>query len=77
MAIKRKLVEELLEDADPRAVFSPDGRLSDPKKALVERMLNAELDQYLASVASSATCGETTGHPVPAITAAAVARRRC
>lgn len=33
---------------DPQAVFSQDGLLDELKKALAERMLNAEMDEHLA-----------------------------
>ena len=45
--IKNELVDELLKDADPKKVFSSEGLLTDIKKALAERMLNAEMDQHL------------------------------
>jgi hypothetical protein len=41
MAIKNEIVDELLKDVDPKKVFSSEGLLSDIKKALAERMLNA------------------------------------
>jgi len=53
MAIKKEVVDELLKDVDPKAVFSSDGLLTEIKKALAERMLNAEMDQHLDSEASS------------------------
>ena len=46
------LLDQLLAGADPRTVFGPNGLLDDLKKALSERMLNAEMDHHLA--------GETT-----------------
>lgn len=47
MPIKNEIVEELLKGADPKKVFSCDGLLDEIKKALAERMLNAELDEHL------------------------------
>ncbi len=41
------LLDQLLDGADPRTAFSPDGVLDALKKALAERMLNAEMDQHL------------------------------
>ena len=41
--IKNELVDELLKDTDPKKVFSSEGLLADIKKALAERMLNAEI----------------------------------
>jgi putative transposase len=49
MAIKHELVDELLKDADPKQVFSSEGLLGEIKKALAERMLNAEMDEHLQS----------------------------
>lgn len=48
MTIRNELIEELLAGKDPQEVFSQDGLLSELKKALAERMLNAEMDQHLA-----------------------------
>ena len=54
MAIKKELVDELLKDADPKKVFGSEGLLGDIKKALAERMLNAELDEHLAAESAEA-----------------------
>src|SRR5580765_317755 len=48
MAIDKELLDRLLEGRDPNDVFSKDGLLDDLKKALSERVLNAELDEHLA-----------------------------
>jgi putative transposase len=61
MAIKNEIVDELLKDVDPKKVFSSEGLLSEIKKALAERMLNAELDQHLEGEAA-ATNGEQSGN---------------
>ncbi len=45
MAIKKDTLDELLLGRDPKAVFSKDGLFDELKKALAERMLNAELDE--------------------------------
>src|ERR1700760_2773655 len=42
------VLDQLLADADPQAVFDPNGLLDALKKALAERVLNAEMDHYLA-----------------------------
>ncbi len=60
MAIRNELVEELLAGRDPSEVFTSDGLLDELKKALAERMLNAELDQHLASERAGAS-GEAEG----------------
>ena len=52
MAIKRELVDELLKDADPKKVFSSEGLMAELKKALAERMLNAEMDHHLDNEAT-------------------------
>jgi putative transposase len=48
MAIKKEILDELLKDKDPKAIFSPDGLLGELKKALAERVLNAEMDHHLS-----------------------------
>lgn len=49
MTIRHELVEELLAGRDPSEVFTRDGLLDELKRALAERMLDAELDQHLSS----------------------------
>ncbi len=56
--IKNELVDELLKGADPKKVFSSEGLLTDIKKALAERMLNAEMEQHLENEATAGS-GET------------------
>ena len=48
MTIRDEIIDELLSGQDPQAVFSKDGLLDVLKKALAERVLNAELDHHLA-----------------------------
>jgi len=43
------LLDQLLAGADPKTAFDADGLLDDLKKALAERVLNAEMDHHLAS----------------------------
>ena len=58
MAIKNELVDELLKGADPRKVFAFEGLMAEIKKALSERMLNAEMDVHLdGEAASGEPCG--------------------
>ena len=45
--LSAELLDELLEGQDPAKVLQSDGLLGDLKKALAERMLNAELDAHL------------------------------
>ena len=47
MAIDKTLLDQLLAGRDPRELFAKDGLLDDLKKALSERILNAELDEHL------------------------------
>jgi putative transposase len=61
MAIKKEIVDELLKDVDPKAVFATDGLMAEIKKALAERMLNAEMDVHLDSE-SAAADGALTGN---------------
>ena len=49
MAIEKELLDQLLAGRDPSEVFARDGLLDDLKKALSERILNAELDEHLES----------------------------
>ena len=42
------VLDQLLAGADPKTVFDPNGLLDDLKKALAERVLNAEIDHHLA-----------------------------
>ena len=60
MAIKNEIVDELLKGADPKKVFASEGLLAEIKKALAERMLNAEMDQHLDAEAVAA--GEPSGN---------------
>jgi putative transposase len=47
MAIDKELLDQLLAGRDPQEVFARDGLFDDLKKALSERILNAELDEHL------------------------------
>jgi putative transposase len=62
MAIRNEVLEELLADKDPGEVFSPDGLLEELKKALAERILNAELDQHLSAERAGAEGGGPRNH---------------
>jgi Transposase, Mutator family len=43
------ILDQLLAGADPKTAFDPNGLLDDLKKALAERVLNAEMDHHLGS----------------------------
>lgn len=47
MAIRSEVLDELLDGADPKQLFEKDGLLAELKKALAERMLNAEMEEHL------------------------------
>jgi putative transposase len=47
MAIDKALLDQLLAGRDPQELFAKDGLLDDLRKALSERILNAELDEHL------------------------------
>ena len=64
-AFDADLLDELLKGQDPATVLSSQGLLGDLKKALAERMLNAEMDILIATPSSK-----------PVTTAMAPARRR-
>lgn len=49
MAIDKDLLDQLLEGRDPSELFARNGLLDDLKKALSERILNAELDEHLGA----------------------------
>ena len=49
MAIEKELLDELLAGRDLREVFKKDGLVDELKKALSERILNAEMDDHLSS----------------------------
>jgi putative transposase len=46
-------LDQLLLGRDPKEVFSKDGRFDELKKALAERVLNAELDDHLDGEAAA------------------------
>jgi putative transposase len=60
-AIKKELLDELLQGRDPKALFDKDGLLDDLKKALAERALNAELDHHLDRDAEQAAGNHRNG----------------
>jgi len=62
MTIRDEIIDELLSGQDPQAVFSQDGLLDTLKKALAERILNAELDHHLASERAQAALEAPRNH---------------
>jgi putative transposase len=61
-SIPDALLDQLLDGADPRSAFNPDGVLDALKKALAERMLNAEMDQHLGSEAAGGRANTRNGY---------------
>ena len=62
MAIEKELLDQLLAGRDPNEVFSKDGLLDDLKKALSERILNAELDEHLDGERVEGGANRRNGH---------------
>ena len=65
--ISDALLDQLLDGADAKSAFDPNGVLDTLKKALAERMLNAEMDQHLGGEAADGRSNSRNG----------TARRRC
>ncbi len=61
LRIDPKIIDELLSDQDPETVFSSEGLLGDLKKALAERMLDAEMDVHLDSEEEQAAGNHRNG----------------
>ena len=62
MAIEKELLDRLLAGRDPSDLFAKDGLLDDLKKALSERILNAELDAHLDGERAEAKANRRNGH---------------
>jgi putative transposase len=62
MTIRDELIDELLSGQDPKAVFTKNGLLDALKKALAERILNAEMDQHLAGERAEAGAEGSRNH---------------
>ena len=61
MAIKKDTLDDLLAGRDPKAVFSKDGLFDELKKALAERVLNAELEDHLDNEAAEGSRNRRNG----------------
>jgi len=61
MAIKKDILDQLLAGRDPKDAFAKDGLLDDLKKALAERVLNAELDDHLEGDAAAGRSNRRNG----------------
>lgn len=62
MAIKKDTLDQLLSGRDPKEVFSKDGLFDELKKALAERVLNAELDDHLDGEAAAGKANHRNGY---------------
>ncbi len=62
MAMKKDMLDQLLEGRDPQAVFSKYGPFDELKKALAERVLNAELDDHLEGEAAEGRTNHRNGY---------------
>lgn len=62
MAIEKDLLDQLLAGRDANEVFAKDGVLDDLKKALSERILNAELDEHLGGERADGNPNRRNGH---------------
>ena len=61
MVIEKEVLEQLLAGRDPATVFSQDGLIDELKKALLERVLNAELDRHLDTDAGNGEANRRNG----------------
>ena len=59
--ISADLLDQLLAGRDPKKVLDSDGLIGDLKKALAERMLNAEMDVHLAADAEAGLANHRNG----------------
>src|ERR1700723_3816342 len=62
MAINRDTLDGLLAGHDPQAVFAKDGLFDELKKALAERVLNAEIDDHLDGEAAAGKRNSRNGY---------------
>lgn len=62
MAIDKELLDRLLSGRDPQELFAKDGLLDDLKKALSERIPNAELDDHLEEEQAEGLANRRNGH---------------
>jgi putative transposase len=62
MAIEKDVLDQLLAGRDPKDVFSKDGLVDELKKALSERILNAELDEHLEAENASGQANHRNGY---------------
>ena len=60
--ISPELVDQLLDGIDPQKVFESDGLVDELKRALAERILDAEMDVHLDGEVEHARGNHRNGH---------------
>jgi len=60
--IPPEVLDQLLEGSDPETVFEKEGLFDELKKALAERILDAEMDVHLGSEVEKASKNHRNGH---------------
>ena len=60
--IPPEVLDQLLEGSDPKSVFESEGLLDELKKALAERILDAEMDVHLGSEVEKVSGNHRNGH---------------
>ena len=68
MAIKKETLDQFLDGSDPKEVFNRGGLFDELKKALAERILNAELDDHLNEEAAEGRRNHRNGHSTKKVT---------
>lgn len=68
MAIKKDTLDQLLAGRDPRDVFAKDGLVDELKKALANRVLNAEMDDHLDAEAAGGKVNRRNGYSAKTVT---------
>ena len=61
-AFSKELLDQLLAGRDPKTVLDSGGLIGELKKALAERMLNAEMDVHLDNEAEAGVANHRNGH---------------
>ena len=62
MAIEKEVLDQLLASHDPQEVFGKGGLVDEPKKALSERILTAEIDDHLAGESAAGARNHRNGY---------------